>query len=334
MRRRLSIALTVLFVAHAFVWWRLVYGQPWQLAGTILVALGLPSFPLGGIFVRRLPRATARLIQFPVYVWFGLVVYGILGGFASFFVDARWCLIAVVAVVTFGMLNVTRLVAKTVRVPLLDRPYRIVQLTDVHIGAILGRRFASKVTHAVIALRPDLIVLTGDIVDWRLSELRDEVGPFTFMRAKDGVFMVTGNHEYYWDAEAWMKHFATFGFRALRNQRVAMDGFDLVGVDDSTGGEDVDKAIAGATQPVVLLAHHPSTIKRSQDKVALQLSGHTHGGQLLPLGYLNRLFEPMTAGLRKFGSTWLYISEGTGFWGPPMRIGTNCEIAVIELGPA
>jgi len=326
--------LSVLIVAHLFVWWRLVYGQPWQLAGTIAVIVGCPSFPIGGIFVRRLPRATARLIQFPVYVWFGLVVYFILAGVASFFLPAAWCLLAALIVVALGMLNLTRLVVKRVRVPLLDRPYRIAQVTDVHIGALLGKSFAARVAAKVNALDADMIVLTGDIVDWRLSELREHVAPLGTLRARDGVYYVSGNHEYYWDANQWLPHLASLGMTVLRNRHVAMRGFDLAGVDDATAGEDVDQAIAGTTQPVVLLAHHPSTIKRSRDKVALQLSGHTHGGQLLPLGYLNRLFEPLTAGLAKFGSTWLYVSEGTGFWGPPMRIGTSCEIALVELGPS
>jgi predicted MPP superfamily phosphohydrolase len=332
--RRLSIVLAMLVGMHLFVWWRLVHGQAWELPGTLLVALGCPSLPIGGLYVRRLPRATARPILIAIYTWFGLVVYLILAAVASFFVDARWAVLGAIGVVALGMLNVRRLVVRRVRVPLLDRPYRIAQLTDVHIGPTLGRAFAEKVAARVNALDADLVVLTGDIVDWRLEELREHVAPLGTLRAKDGVYMVTGNHEYYWNAEAWMAHLASLGLRVLRNQRQAMRGFDLVGVDDSTAGEDVDAAIEGATQPVVLLAHHPSTIRRSAGKVFLQLSGHTHGGQLLPLGWLSRLFEPHTAGLARFASTWLYVSEGTGFWGPPLRVGTSCEIAVIELGSA
>jgi len=236
---------------------------------------------------------------------------------------------------------------RRVRIPLAKLPergdgYTIVQLTDVHIGPLLGERFSRRVVDRVNALAPDLIVLTGDLVDGRVDELRRHVAPLGDLRARDGVFSVTGNHEYYWDADAWLAELRALGIRMLRNERVAIaDGFELAGVDDSSSvkmavghGEDIPRALAGRDPalPVVLLAHHPSTIPRAVlAGVDLQLSGHTHGGQLLPLGWLSRLFEPHVAGLARFGATWLYVSEGTGFWGPPLRVGTSCEIAMITL---
>jgi uncharacterized protein len=124
----------------------------------------------------------------------------------------------------------------------------------------------------------------------------------------------------------------------LRNQRVTIaDAFELAGVDDASAGEDVPRAVAGRdpARPLVLLAHRPGTIVRAIEAgVDLQLSGHTHGGQLLPFGWLARLYDPKVAGLARFGTTWLYVSEGTGYWGPPLRIGTSCEIAAITLVPA
>jgi hypothetical protein len=146
---------------------------------------------------------------------------------------------------------------------------------------------------------------------------------------------VTGNHEYYWNPSAWLEHLRSFGIRILRNEHVRIhDAFELAGVDDATATEDVPRALAGRDPalPVILLAHHPRTIARAVVAGAdLQLSGHTHGGQLLPLGWLSRLFEPHVAGLARFGATWLYVSEGTGFWGPPMRVGTSSEIALLTL---
>jgi predicted MPP superfamily phosphohydrolase len=187
----------------------------------------------------------------------------------------------------------------------------------------------------VNALAPDLIVITGDLVDGRLDELRRHIEPLRQLTAPDGVYAVTGNHEYYWNAEAWLEHLRSLGIRILRNQRVAIrDAFELAGVDDSSATEDVPRALAGRDPavPVVLLAHHPRTVARAVAAgVDLQLSGHTHGGQLLPLGWLSRLFEPRVAGLARFGATSLYVSEGTGFWGPPMRVGTSSEIALITL---
>jgi predicted MPP superfamily phosphohydrolase len=237
-----------------------------------------------------------------------------------------------------------------VRVPLAKLPaaadgYMIVQLTDVHIGPTLGARFAGDVVAKVNALAPDLIVLTGDLVDGRVAELAPEVEPLRGLRARDGVYAVTGNHEYYWNAAAWIAHFGSFGFRYLRNEHVTIrSAFELAGVDDTTSrafasdhGEDIPRALAGRDPalPVVLLAHHPNAIRRAVVAgVDLQLSGHTHGGQLLPLGWLARLFEPHVAGLARFGATWLYVSEGTGFWGPPLRVGTSCEITALTLACA
>jgi predicted MPP superfamily phosphohydrolase len=238
-------------------------------------------------------------------------------------------------------------IVRRVRVPLAKLPasadgYTIVQLTDIHIGWTLGERFAETVVAKVNALSPDLIVLTGDLVDGHVRELAPHVAPLAGLRARDGVYAVTGNHEYYWNVDAWLAHFGSLGIRFLRNERVAIrDAFELAGVDDITSagmaaghGEDIAGAVAGrpTDRPLVLLAHHPRSIARATTAgVDLQLSGHTHGGQLLPLGWLSRLFEPHVAGLARFAETWLYVSEGTGFWGPPMRIGTSCEIAAITL---
>ena len=166
-------------------------------------------------------------------------------------------------------------------------------------------------------------------------ELAPHVEPLARLRARDGVYAVTGNHEYYWDADAWIAHLGSLGLRYLHNERVAIAGaFELAGTDDNTAGEDIPRATAGRDPalPLVLLAHHPSSLPGARAAgVDLQLSGHTHGGQMLPLGYLARLFEPHVAGLARFGDTWLYVSEGTGFWGPPIRVGTSCEIAAITL---
>jgi predicted MPP superfamily phosphohydrolase len=215
--------------------------------------------------------------------------------------------------------------------------FRIVHLTDVHVGQLIGRAHVEDMVRKVNALDPDLIVFTGDLVDGRLAELRPHVEPLRELRARHGVYSVTGNHEYYWNPGPWLEHLRSLGFEILHNQRVTIAGaLELAGVDDSSMNEDVPRAVAGRdlNLPLVLLAHKPRTIALAQKaRVDLQLSGHTHGGQLLPLGWLARLFDPQVAGLARHGSTWLYVSEGTGFWGPPLRVGTRCEIAAITLVP-
>jgi len=359
---RLSIVMAVLGSAHYYVWLRFIHAPhwpaPWTTIGTIAVAVLAPSLPAAAIYSRRLSREAAKPWLAVTYIWFGFAVYLLLAAAVSNLVVALTPIgpraaavggvFAAIAVVGYGLVHV-RLgpVVKRVRIPLANLPasaagFTIVQLTDVHIGPSLGEAFAAKVVDRVNALEPDLIVLTGDLIDGRVSYLAPEVAPLAGLRAKHGVFAVTGNHEYYWNANEWIAHFTSLGMKYLRNEHVEMPGFTLAGVDDSHAmgpghGEDVAKAVANRDPalPVVLLAHHPSTIARAAPAgVDVQLSGHTHGGQLLPLGWLSRLFEPQVAGLAKHGKTWMYVSEGTGFWGPPLRVGTSCEITQITLASA
>ena len=353
MGRRFWVALAVYTAVHLYIWWRLVMplaSPTWQ-AGTGLLVLLAPSFPLMWRVRRGLTRDAARPWLLVGYIWFGFVIYLLLGAIAShiavaFGIDVRtaaqYCAVAAVVVVIAGLVNVARgPVVKRVRVPIARLPvesYTIAHLTDVHIGTLIGREFAEELVCRVNALKPDLIVITGDLIDGRLSELRPHIEPLRQLRARDGVFACTGNHEYYWNVEPWLEHLRSLGIRVLRNEHVTIDGaFALAGVDDASYGEDVPRAVAGRDSqlPLVLLAHHPRTIKRAtQAGVDLQLSGHTHGGQLLPWGWLARIWDPKVSGLGRFGDTWLYVSQGTGFWGPPLRVGTRCEIAAITLARA
>jgi predicted MPP superfamily phosphohydrolase len=309
------------------------------------------QFPVAMMRSRRLPRAVVRRRLLVAYIWFGFAVYLLLGAIGSHIAvafgahprtAAEYAGVASIGVVLLGMLNVARgPVVKRVRVPLpklsVDK-YTVVQLTDVHIGNVIGREFAELMVERVNALRPDLIVITGDLVDGRLSELRPHAEPLRDLRARDGVYSVTGNHEYYWDVDPWLEHLRSLGLHILRNEHVTIGRvLELAGCDDSSVGEDVPRAVEGRdpSLPLVLLAHHPRTVERAKEVgVDLQLSGHTHGGQLLPWGWLARLWDPKVSGLGRFGATWLYVSQGTGWWGPPLRVGTHCEITALELVPA
>lgn len=230
------------------------------------------------------------------------------------------------------------------RLPLEADGVRIVQLSDVHIGPTLDGAWLTGIVERVNALAPDLVVITGDLVDGSVAELRDQVAPLAALRARHGVYFVTGNHEYYSGAAAWVAELARLGLRVLRNERVAIalgTGFDLAGVDDynSRGlapghGQDLPRALAGRdpARAVVLLAHQPrSVFEAAALGVDLQLSGHTHGGQIWPWNFLVRLQQPYVAGLVRHGPTWLYISRGTGYWGPPMRLGAPPEITHLTL---
>jgi len=191
------------------------------------------------------------------------------------------------------------------------------------------------------ALAPDMVVITGDLVDGSVAHLSALVEPLRDLKARDGVFFVTGNHEYYSGADEWIAHLRTMGIRVLRNERVDVRGlFDLAGVDDVSArmlpghGMDIPGALAGRdpSRALVLLAHQPKAIKEAvKAGVDLQLSGHVHGGQMIPFNWLVHLDQPFLSGLHQMEETWIYVSQGTGYWGPPMRVGTQAEITHIML---
>ena len=213
--------------------------------------------------------------------------------------------------------------------------YRIAQLTDVHVGPTIGKHFIADVVNRTNALNADLVVITGDLVDGTVEELREHVAPLADLKAKDGVFFVTGNHEYYSGVEDWVAHLQSMRIRCLRNEHVKLGAFDLAGIDDiSSHVADLDRALLGRdpNRACVLLAHQPKGIERAAAAgVDLQLSGHTHGGQLFPWGLLVRLQQPFVQGLHTLAKAQIYVSRGTGYWGPPMRFLAPSEITEIEL---
>jgi len=223
---------------------------------------------------------------------------------------------------------------------------RIVTFSDGHLSATYGGRRFERLVDLVNQQRPDVVAIVGDLVDGDLSELREEVAPLADLVSRQGVYFVTGNHEYFVDTRAWLRHLPTLGVDVLRNERVPIGrgtaSFDLAGIDDRTAarsglpghGADLDAALDGRDDatPVVLLAHQPVQVEQARAaRVDLQLSGHTHGGQLWPFDYAIRLDQPAVAGLSRHGDTQLYVTSGAGYWGPPMRIGARPEVTVVEL---
>ena len=244
-----------------------------------------------------------------------------------------------------GRIPVERLRVALRRLPASMNGTRVVQLTDMHVGPTLRRAFVERVVDQVNALNPDVVAITGDLVDGTVEQLRDQVAPLERLRARYGVYFVTGNHEYYSGVNPWIEELTRIGIRVLRNERVAIGdataSFDLAGVDDwSAGnhgeghGHDLDYAMRGSdgTREVVLLAHQPRSVwDAARLGVGLQLSGHTHGGQIFPWMFFVLLQQPFVVGLHRVRDTWLYVSRGTGFWGPPVRVGAPPEITVVEL---
>ncbi|WP_346620870.1 metallophosphoesterase [Blastococcus montanus] len=223
---------------------------------------------------------------------------------------------------------------------------RIVTFSDGHLSATYGGRRFERLVEIVNEQRPDVVAIVGDLVDGSVAELREDVAPLADLVSEQGVYFVTGNHEYFVDTGAWMRHLPTLGVDVLRNERVAIRrggaSFDLAGIDDRIAaasgvpghGADLDAALDGRDDgtPVVLLAHQPVMVEQAAAAgVDLQLSGHTHGGQLWPFDHMVALDQPVVEGFARYGDTQLYVTTGAGYWGPPMRIGARPEVTVVEL---
>lgn len=364
--------------AHHYVVLRMIVDtgmpSPWASLATGVVWAGLAAMLLHPFAERALPRSIGRLISLPATTWMGVLFWllialgvselalGVAKGLGALPPLAaadigRWRAGSVATLVAAAAALATRnalrgprdvrLEIELARWPRALDGYRIAQISDIHIGPALGRRFARRLVERVNALEADLVAVTGDLVDGRLARLEPEVAPFAELRGRDGVFFVTGNHDFYSGADDWTKHLTKLGIRVLRNEHLVIErgeskaAFVLAGVDDhrgtlapGRGGEDLGRALAATPPnlPVVLLAHDPSTFKAAHRcGIDLQLSGHTHGGQIWPFRWLVRLAIPFVAGRYSRGEAELYVSCGTGFWGPPMRLGAPAEITEIVL---
>jgi hypothetical protein len=244
-----------------------------------------------------------------------------------------------------GHITTPEIPVKLARLPRALSGYRIVQLTDLHLGPILRADFLEAIVEKANASRPDLVAITGDLVDAPPVVLGRELAPLAKLRARHGVVFVTGNHEYYCGAAAWVEWLREHGIRVLMNERIAIGdaaSFDLAGIPDRHGGgyiaehtPDLSRALAGRDpdRELVLLAHQPAQIEMAEGKgVGLQISGHTHGGQMWPFGALVALAQPYVSGFHRHrDGTQIYVSRGAGFWGPPMRVAEPAEIASIVL---
>lgn len=333
-------------------------GMSRPLAWVMLFALAL--LPL--LVARRTPLATwtgyttlALFSTLLALVFLGDVTRGV-------YLAARWAIsaqtwpivdprfVGVATLAAAGALSLVGLLqarcprVKRVSIALDNLPeeldgYRIVQWSDVHVGPTIRRRFVQTLVDRTNALHADAVAITGDFVDGPAETLRDHITPLRDLRTRDGVFYVTGNHEYYWRAGEWLREIESHGVTFLKNaHRVVRPGLVIAGVTDPAGRDthrpDPHRALAGAPADAVkiLLAHRPqAATSASELGVDVQLSGHTHGGQFFPFSLLIRFFQPVVAGLHRVGRMWLYVNRGTGYWGPPSRLFVGGEITVVEL---
>ena len=376
------IALGLLAGIHYYLWARLIrdprWAAPWITVGGTLLSLLAASVPLA-LILGRGQGDFRRGFVWGGYLWLGVMfllftvvlstdLLHLLAGIARRVVAAqpldpqRRTLLARLTAAATGVLvsglaaaalrsvrkpvEVRRVSVRLDRLPRAQDGFRIVHLTDIHVGPTIGRAFVEEIVERANALAPDLVAITGDLVDGPVGQLAAAIAPLAKLAAPHGVYFVTGNHEYFSGAEDWLNELNRLGIRVLRNERVPIDngavGFDLAGVDDRSavhyGGLSPEQALGRAlldrdpARELVLLAHQPRTLLDAEPfGIGLQLSGHTHGGQMWPFNFVVGLQQPFVAGLHRRGSTQIYVSRGTGYWGPPMRLGAPAEITEIRL---
>ncbi|MBP6017930.1 MAG: metallophosphoesterase [Burkholderiaceae bacterium] len=371
----------IVFLAHAYVALRLALASPpgylpWL---TVLAVLVVYLLIMAGFAARRSTgQPKGDILAWVGFLCLGLfswlfvltvlrdavllaaqlisIVYPVLMDAkdrADFRQISAWAvLIFSVVALVLGLINARRR-ARVVDVdialpglpPTLDG-FTLVQVTDLHVGPTIKRHYVGAVVDAVNALKPDVIILTGDLVDGSVERLSQHTQPLARLTAPYGVYAVTGNHEYYSGVAQWITEFQRLGMKVLMNQHDILMHHDqallLAGVTDfgaehfvADQASDPVQALRGAPNNVavkILLAHQPrSAPAAAAAGFDVQLSGHTHGGQIWPWGYFVPLQQPFVAGLHRLDAMQVYVSRGTGYWGPPMRIGARSEITRIRL---
>jgi predicted MPP superfamily phosphohydrolase len=370
--RRFATALSLLALLHIYIGWRILPDLPAPDTLRGLFALWLAAswalIPVGLLAQRNHRQPLADRLS-----WAGMLALGLfssllvltllrdvflllallLQGPAALF---PWSAAAVpllaLLVTAIGLFNARR-TAKVVEieVPIADLPealhgFTIAQITDIHVGPTIKRAYVDAIVDAVNALQPDMVAITGDLVDGSVEHLAPHVAPLSRLASRHGSYFVTGNHEYYSNAHEWIVEIRRLGLTVLMNQHVTLEHAGalllVAGVSDYTAHHfdpahrsDPAAALRGAPEQAgarVLLAHQPRTAPAAAAAgFDLQLSGHTHGGQFFPWNFFVPLQQPFVAGLKRLDGLWIYISRGTGYWGPPKRFGAPSEITRLRL---
>jgi predicted MPP superfamily phosphohydrolase len=373
-RRRFLHPVWLLASLPGYIGWRLLPdlgGGPLSLAAGIGVLLAACVLIPLSVNTRAMHNRGAA----DVLAWVGLVTMGFM---ASLFIvtllrdvfligadlvvgtaraaplatpSARWAVSLTLISVLLGFLIARRPRLVEVDIPILDlspalQGFSIVQISDLHVGPTIKRGFVERIVARVNRLGGDVIAITGDLVDGSVPDLGRHTAPLATLRARHGVFFVTGNHEYYSGERAWTQEIRRLGLTVLKNQHVLLmhDGAPLLlaGVTDFSAHHfdpaersDPATALDGASTallPRILLAHQPSSAAAAEAAgYDLQISGHTHGGQFWPWNLLVGYFQPFTAGLHRLGHLRVYVSRGTGYWGPPNRFIVPAEITRLRL---
>jgi predicted MPP superfamily phosphohydrolase len=367
--------VTALLLLFGLPWWSLVFWAvrwpyPVTIFGSVVFAAGMVAFPVlmfaghgrGRDWAARIGDTLLGVV-WVIFAWtvigellrLALAIAGVANPARARIVAVAVLGVALVLVV-WGYreaMRVPRVRRLDVTIPRLGKGLdgtRVAVVTDTHYGPIDRAQWSVRVAEVVNGLDADVVCHAGDIADGTAEQRREQAAPLGTMRGRLAKVYVTGNHEYFSQAQGWLDHMTELGWESLHNRHVVVerggDTLVLAGIDDRTArssglpghGANIAQALAGvdADLPVVLLAHQPRQVDIAVEAgVDLQISGHTHGGQIWPFHLLVRTDQPVLAGLSRHGGrTQLYTSRGTGFWGPPLRVFAPSEITLLTLRAA
>ncbi len=359
------IVIAILFLGHYFVYASVLYFfgiSAFEYRMALATALFLlPLCVIGSMFLAHWSEHfLTRIFYFCSTLWLGVgltlfttfgcawLAWGVAAAAAH---DPNrawfgWAALGVsVLYSVYGVVNAyhPRLVHYTVRIKNLPPEWRgrkVVQLSDVHLGRILGARFLSRVVDKVNAQKPSMVLITGDLFDGALGNLKQLVAPLNRLEAPQGIYFVTGNHETYLGVHHALEALRATPVKVLADECTVVDGLQIIGISYPERGHPLrfEDKIAGLTgfnpaQPSILLYHAPTQIEAAKAAgISLQLSGHVHQGQIFPLQFFTRLiYGKYHHGLHQKGDFTIYTTSGTGLWGPTMRTGNHPEIVVLEL---
>jgi predicted MPP superfamily phosphohydrolase len=358
------IIQTILFLGHWFLYETFAAffptpdGHPRFWLEVTLALLSI-SFVVASLLAWRSFNLVVRILYSVAAVWMGILNFCFLGAglcwalwgaarLAGFNPDRR--LLATIifgialAVSLYGIVNAawTRITRISVKLPNLPASWRgriAALVSDTHLGHVRGRRFLERIVAMVNRLQPDIVLIAGDLYDGTVADLHRLAAPLTNLSPPLGAFFVAGNHEEFTDPAKYLKAVRDAGVRVLNNEKMVVDGLQIVGIDyrDSVNDEHFRKMIRRAAldpaQASILLTHAPDRVRISEEEgFSLQLSGHTHGGQLFPFSWItSRIYGKFVYGLQRLGNLLVYTSYGAGTWGPPLRVGTKPEIVLIQF---
>jgi uncharacterized protein len=359
-----AVIQSILFLAHWFLYetWKALWvtpGQPGNSDLQVALALLSVSFVTASLLAWRSSHVAVRVFYTMAAVWLGFLsfcfyaacsAWVIYGGARLLGLQPNGRVLAVALVgfallaSLYGVANAawTRVRRVTVKLPNLPQSWRgrvAALVSDLHLGHVRGHGFVQRIVAMLTRLRPDIVFIGGDLYDGTVARVAELAAPWSKLVAPLGAYFVTGNHEEFSDHTKYLNAVEQSGVRILNNEKVTVDGLQIVGVHhrDSTDDDrfrqvlrqaDVDRGRAS-----ILLTHTPDRVKIAEEEgISLQLSGHTHGGQFFPYTWItSRLYGKFVYGLQRLGKMLVYISYGAGTWGPPLRVGTAPEIVLIQF---